>query len=303
MAYPKPLSSKTIEKKYREAGLTLQKISFIRTFFEACVNLYGSIQVCYAWEVYKELSKSVSCEKLQRKDLLNAAAIMRREQNNFQVYEAEELYEGLRNSDLHREIVHPEMIGYGYGKNNYFVRLKNNTAEVGFYVPEDFLNYADPLYSETEQEAALRAFVGNLVVNMDEYEEPYRHTMKKCSDHKGERLKDFSWMNHNEIFSLKYAKGEITGGKGNPKEAEYLTGLYNRTEAEKIVEQLKEWNHIGDVAPGKLVEYSVRELEEVGVALSEDQMLEFVRLVFEMHNYQHMWCLGGWSPIRLGTAE
>lgn len=296
MAYPKPLSSKSIEKRYQEAGLTSKKISFIRTFFEACVNLYGSIQVCYAWDVYKELAKKVDCVKLQRKDLLNAAAIMRREPNHFQVYEAEELYEGLRNSDLHHEIVHPNMIDYGYGKNHYFVRLKDNTTQVGFYIPIDFLEFADPLYSRTEQEKALRDFVGNLVVTMDEYEDSYTHKMRKCSDHKGEMLKNFSWRNADEDFSLRYARGEFTGSKGKPKEVEYLLQLYSRTEAEKIVENLIEWNHLGTTSPTDLIKYTVRELQEVGVGLNEDQMCELVRLIFEQHNHQRLWCLEGWAP-------
>lgn len=299
MAYPKPLSPKSIEKKYKEAGLTPQKIAFIRSFFTACVNLYGSIHVCYAWDVYKELAKKVDCVKLQRKDLLNAAGIMRREPNSFRVYEAEELYEGLRNSDLHREIVHPEMIGYGYGKNNFFVRLKENTTEAGFYIPADFLEYADPIYSRTEQEKALRDFVGNLVVTMDEYENRYTHKMQKCSDHKGEMLKNFSWINADEDFNLRYAKGEFTGSKGKSKEVEYLLQLYDRTEAEKIVENLIEWNHIGTMSPTDLIKYTVEELQEVGVGLSEDQMCELVRLIFEQHNHQHLWCLEGWSPEEL----
>lgn len=302
MAYPKPLTQKSLEKRYKEAGLNEEKISFIRTFFTACVNLYGSIQVCYAWDVYKELAGKISCVKLLRKDLLNAAGIMRREPNRFQVYEAEELYEGLRNSDLHREIVHPEMIGYGYGKNNFFVRLKNHTNEVGFYIPEDFMSYADPDYSRTEQEEALRAFVGNLVVNMDEYEDSIRHIMMKCSEHKGEKLKDFSWMNRHETFDLQYARGEITGKRGNEKELEYLTALYNRTEAEKIVKNLIEWNHIGNMSPNELVKYTMEELDWVGVGLSEDQLCELVRLIFEQHNHQHLWCLEGWSPVALGAS-
>lgn len=271
MAYPKPLTKKTIERKYKEAGLTEAKISFIRTFFAACVNLYGSIQVCHAWEVYKEFALNVRCVKLQRKDLLNAAAIMRREPNHFQVYEAEELYIGIRNSDLHREIVHQDMIGYGYGKNNFFIRLKQNTLEHGFYIPKDFLSYADPLYSRTIQEE-LRTFVGNLVVNMDEYQNSYDGKMLKCSGHTGEKLKDFSWMNHDETFDLQYAKGEISGKKENPKEVAYLLKMFDRTEAEKIVNNLIEWNHLGTMSPGKLIKYTFKELEEVGVGLNENQM-------------------------------
>lgn len=43
MSYPKPLSEKSLRRLYGECGLSDQKVIFLRTFFEACANLYGVI--------------------------------------------------------------------------------------------------------------------------------------------------------------------------------------------------------------------------------------------------------------------
>ena len=43
MPYPKPLSEKSLEKLYKDAGLTNEARSFLYAFFTACANLYGMI--------------------------------------------------------------------------------------------------------------------------------------------------------------------------------------------------------------------------------------------------------------------
>ena len=39
--YPKPLSEKTLQKKYADLKLSEEKIAFIKQFVLACTNLYG----------------------------------------------------------------------------------------------------------------------------------------------------------------------------------------------------------------------------------------------------------------------
>lgn len=43
MSYPKPLSEKSLQRKYAEAGLSEEKAGFLRDFFTACTNLYGAL--------------------------------------------------------------------------------------------------------------------------------------------------------------------------------------------------------------------------------------------------------------------
>ena len=43
MAYPKPLSQKTLDKMYQESGLTEEKIDFLRNLFDSAAALYGII--------------------------------------------------------------------------------------------------------------------------------------------------------------------------------------------------------------------------------------------------------------------
>ena len=58
MAYPKPLSEKSIARMYTDSKLSEEKIIFLRKFFDSCASLYGSICLNDMWEVYKELSKN-----------------------------------------------------------------------------------------------------------------------------------------------------------------------------------------------------------------------------------------------------
>ena len=41
MAYPNPPAEKTLQKRYAEAGLHDNQVTFLRTFFKACANYYG----------------------------------------------------------------------------------------------------------------------------------------------------------------------------------------------------------------------------------------------------------------------
>lgn len=63
MAYPKPLSEKSIRKMYDESGLIDEKIVFLRNLFEGAAFLYGVISMEELWDVYKELSEKTKTVK------------------------------------------------------------------------------------------------------------------------------------------------------------------------------------------------------------------------------------------------
>ena len=90
MAYPKPLSMKSLERLYRESGLTEEAQSFLHAFFAACANLYGAIALRHVWGVYQELRDA---PKLRRKDILAFASIVRREEQSYYVFEVNELFD------------------------------------------------------------------------------------------------------------------------------------------------------------------------------------------------------------------
>ena len=49
----KPLSPKTLEKKYAELGLPQEKLSLLHDYYRSFANLYGVITVREAWDVFR----------------------------------------------------------------------------------------------------------------------------------------------------------------------------------------------------------------------------------------------------------
>lgn len=82
MSYPKPLSEKSLERLYKESGLTKEARTFLHVFFAACANLYGAIALRHMWGIYRELTDA---PKLRRKDMLTFASIVRREEQPYYV--------------------------------------------------------------------------------------------------------------------------------------------------------------------------------------------------------------------------
>lgn len=114
MSYPKPLSEKSLERLYTQAGLSTEACDFLHSLFAACANLYGAIALRDVWSVYQELKSEAP--RIRRYDLIAFSAIVRREVQPYWVYEIEELYTEEPHNDLDRHIVSKELIGAGYGK-------------------------------------------------------------------------------------------------------------------------------------------------------------------------------------------
>ena len=93
MAYPKPLSQKTLDKMYQESGLTEEKIDFLRNLFDSAAALYGIITLDDLWKVYKEYSQKAVSLKLQRKDILSFSSIARREVHDYCIRKRKDLFQ------------------------------------------------------------------------------------------------------------------------------------------------------------------------------------------------------------------
>lgn len=109
MSYPKPLSEKSLNRLYMQAGLSTETCAFLHSLFAACANLYGTIALRDVWSVYQELKSDVP--RIHRRDLIAFSAIVRREVQPYRVYEIEELYTEEPHNDLDRHIVSKELIG------------------------------------------------------------------------------------------------------------------------------------------------------------------------------------------------
>ena len=296
--YPKPLSEKVLQKKYAELKLSDEKIDFLKNFILACTNLYGCIPLRDAWEVYKELSEKTDVPKIKRVDLVHISEVLRREELPYFVYEIDELYDEETRAELDREFVSRYLIENGHGKFRWYYVVAEAQACHDYNVPENLLSFAaewTPL-----QEQSLLSFVGKLKVTQTEYKDCYGEQKKKCSGHIGETLDSFSFMNDSERFLYQYENGEMDGHKGNPKKAKRLLDENNSmTEAQKIVSRLKWYGNIGHVRPHDMIRYTLDELNEVGVALAENQMDKFINKIMDFHNNSNLMCLKGWRPVDL----
>ena len=158
MSYPKPLSEKSLNRLYMQAGLSTETCAFLHSLFAACANLYGTIALRDVWSVYQELKSDVP--RIHRRDLIAFSSIVRREVQPYWVYEIEELYTEEPHNDLDRHIVSKELIGAGYGKMFSFYALMDERDDRPYCVPDDFLSYAEPTASVEEK--SLADFIGNL---------------------------------------------------------------------------------------------------------------------------------------------
>lgn len=295
--YPKPLSEKSLQKKYAELNLDNEKIDFLKKFILAGTNLYGRISIRDIWEVYKELAEITSVPKIKRTDIIRISEILRREELPYFVYEVDELYCEESRENLEREFVSKYLVERGMGKFRWYYYVAEAQSCHNYYVPDNLLSISQmPI---TEQEQSLLEFIGKLKVNAKEYKTRYGKTLK-CPDRMGETLDSFSFMNAMEKFEYQYAKGKIQGVKGNPKEAQRLLDENNsKNEAEKIIDQIKWYGNIGHVSPTEIIQYTLEELGETGVELTEKQLEKLTQGIMNLHNYSHLMCIGGWRPVDL----
>lgn len=285
MAYPKPLSEKSLARLYQQSGLSQEQSDYLHSLFLACANLYGAVQLRVVWEVHQVQEKA---PKLRRKDLIAFSGIAQRESLPYYIYEIDELYSDEKRADLSREIVSAELVGTGYGKLSSYYRLIEFLGREPYYIPKDVLQFAER--KPTKEEADLLAFLGELKVTAKEcrpkYGKPY-----PC-ENRGKRLKEFSFLNSHERFEEEY----LMKNKGSLQSfRESVAG----TEAEKIVSQYWRSENISPLGVGSQIEVVTEELTEVGVELSEHQVEKLVQLLTNYHNNSHLWCLSGWAPSEL----
>ena len=232
MSYPKPLSEKSLNRLYMQAGLSTETCAFLHPLFAACANLYGTIALRDVWSVYQELKSDVP--RIHRRDLIAFSAIVRREVQPYRVYEIEELYTEEPHNDLDRHIVSKELIGAGYGKMFSFYALMDERDDRPYCVPDDFLSYAEPTASVEEK--SLAVFIGNLKSTAMECAPKQRKTYP--NENRGKKLNEFSFLNLNERFNLDYYKKV-------PATYSALLAEYSGTEAEKIMRFHRRAENVG----------------------------------------------------------
>ena len=300
MAYPKPLSEKSLAKMYRDANLDERKSAFLHQFFQAAANLYGAAVMADLWEILKAIAGQYGMTDLKRKDLIAFSSIARRENVPYHVYEVDELYSEEKRAMLDRIIVHKSLVRVGYGKMIAFYELAELQSEHTFYIPEDFLSYVEP--KPTPAEIQLLEFLKNLKVTASEYVNSYGR--KYVCTHVGETLESFSFRNAMETSEYEWYSGENPQHKiRNERQLQELDARTSGSEAEKILRSYKENRNLGYFPPARDIQAVSDELSEVGVQLTDQQFSDLVELLMLVNNTSHLWHNYGWAPVDLARQH
>ena len=286
MPYPKPLSEKSLNRLYMQAGLSMETCAFLHSLFAACANLYGAIALRDVWAVYHELKSKPP--RIHRRDLIAFSSIVRREVQPYWVYEIEELYTEEPHNDMDRHIVSKELIGAGYGKMFSFYALMDELSDHPYCLPNNFLSYAVP--SASAEEKSLADFIGNLKSTATECATKQRKTYP--NENRGKKLNEFSFLNLNERFNLDYYRKV-------PATYSALLEEYSGTEAEKIMRSYRRTENVGHLRTTGMIQDVLTELSEAGVRLTEKQQDTLMQLMIQYHNESRLWCLRGWTPNEL----
>ena len=286
MSYPKPLSEKSIAKLYEQSRLSEEARDFLHKFFAACVNLYGAIALRHVWQIYQQMENA---PKLRRKDLLAFAAVVRREEQPYYVFEIEELYEDEPHNELDRHIVSKELVSSGYGKYHLFYELMDQIGDRSYCIPDNFLSFAEPTPSDAEN--ALLDFLSNLSSTADKCAPRYGKSIP--NENKGKKLSEFSFLNSDERFEAEYIKRPSM-------RAAFLEDCAG-SEAEKVMRFFKRGENIGRNTPTGMLQWFIDELEEAGVAMTRGKLDKLLKLITDYHNSSRLWCLSGWKPNELAA--
>ena len=138
----KPLSPKSLEKKYAELGLPKAKTDLLHDYFLCFANLYGMLEMREAWDVFKHFEGN----KIRKKDFVAFSGIVQREPDlPYSILELNEVYAGepAGMSDM-RLIVSNDLIGLGYRKFSRIYHLADLSADKPLWLPgnkEELLSF------------------------------------------------------------------------------------------------------------------------------------------------------------------
>lgn len=158
----KPLSPKTLEKRYAELGLSDEKLQLLHTFFRCASNFYGVLQVSHAWQVFKHYEGL----RVHKKDFVAFSGVAQRDASlPYAIYELRELYSDEPGGDpLDRTIVNKDMVMHGYYRFLHVYNTLENQRCQSFLVPDQeiFLSFAEDRFYLTPQGKAMADFIGGL---------------------------------------------------------------------------------------------------------------------------------------------
>jgi len=303
MTIPKPLGEKALQKMYREAGLSDEKIEYLHSLFEGASNLYGAILLKDLWAVYETLTyRNPDTIKIKKKELVAFSSIVRREKHDYFVYEVDELYSAERRTDMKRLLVNNRL--RAYDRYTPFYRVFQAQADKPFYVPGDLTDVKGEIVTEEEDE--LREYIGNLTASS-----PFVYTMsegKKVSSpspHQGKKLSDFVYHDSSESRYIERLQSLL--GKGSAERDEEIRGAISYVEvpvSTAVMRRIRSFTFTSpEPSSERITSMITADLGNAGVEITDDVRKELQKLVSSFINNANLYINRGWTPLRLAKIE
>lgn len=294
----KPLSQKTLEKKYAELGLSKEKVALLHQYFLCFSNLYGVISILDAWDVFKHY-EGINC--VRKNDFIAFSGIAQREAGHpYSVFDLKELYTEEADDPAERMIVNNRLVVSGYYRFVYLYPTVEHQADKPYYLPpkkEDFFSFTEDRFYSTPAGRQMKTFIESLITSGIEKDFDGR----PCStiydlDGKpvaGKRLSKFVFYTSSERSDIEYVKSEV--------KKQRLREEYRITAAEKLLNRIHLFLMSGGVFANQDFSYEMVLLAsimdgEFGVSLSDKQFERFTDLFVQLNNRSHLWLNCGWSP-------
>ena len=304
----KPLSPKTLEKKYAELGFSQEKLDLLHDYFLCFSNLYGVISVGEAWNTFRHYE---GINQLHKKDFIAFSGIVQREPGHpYTVLELKEVYtEETTEDPAERLIVNNRLIGSGYGKYTLLYNTVDRQQDKPFYLPAErssFLaNVEDRFFLSPDGKQMVR-FLGKLKTDgrYRDFNGKPRGDILDLDGNPvaGKCLSDFICYTQDEQSDIDYFKSDA--------KKEKLRQKYRTTALDKVLCYIFRNIQTGGVLPNESPAESMQFLTEflsrdLGVLLTRAQTEQFCELYIGLNNHSHLWQNCGWRPdeLRRGTAS
>lgn len=301
----KPLSQKTLEKRYAALGISAENLELLHKYYLCFSNLYGMISVGDAWPVYRHFEGL----RIHKKDFVAFSGVVQREGGlPYSVLELKEVYSEEESDDPEeRMIVDNRLIERGYGKYRYIYKLEELQYDKPYFLPdsrEEMLQYTEDQFYLSPAGRKMKKFIEALRTN-GTYRGFLGNRIGEILDLdgnpvKGKRLSDFEFRTPDEEWSISYYKKESmrsaileeTAEKASEKALDYIF-FQIQISGRGLVTGVTDF-----------LQFFLGELRrDFGVELNRVQFEEFVKLYFDLNNSSHMWQNCGCTPEDLRRSS
>ncbi|MBE6110397.1 MAG: hypothetical protein E7194_08255 [Erysipelotrichaceae bacterium] len=292
MVYPKPLSEKSLKKKYLEAEISDEEQVLFHQLFDICAALYGLITVQEAYDLYEGYRKKNNHQKINKAKLLAFTDIARREELPYYVYEMKEVFDEETEKKEDRLLIRRELVTNGMNRFHNVYSISEKGSQYPPYVPEDLFAPIEDYTSFAE--IKLQSYLDNLVSDAKEIKIAYNKTIP--NPNRGKKLRRFSFENSFERYISEKGVNPHDQMSYVRKRSEYLKSI---PASERVMEELKFTENTGFISITDYLSMMFDNLEEMGVRITDSVTSRLIKLVMDFHNNFHSWSMNGWSPAEL----